>query len=312
MQGPREVRSLPGPVWTLALWSGLYLAVLIFGLVDGHGSVASAPWVTALPAAVLVAVLAWGARTPEWFLHVGVIALLTTAVVEMSSAGDAIDVLTTAGGLVVMVVYAGLWWHTWITFVYAAAGSAAMLIGLHLSHLESVVPEAWLRITVTLIGVAVGMNLVVARGERIATHDSLTGLMNRAGLEQYLQVNGTPGRATLPRTLMEVDLDGFKAVNDRGGHAEGDALLRSLTRAWKAVLRPDDVAIRFGGDEFVFVLPQTPADSVAPLIARMRAAHPAPWSYGVSDWPAGVSFDDALRAADEAMYRNKGRRTATD
>ena len=88
-----------------------------------------------------------------------------------------------------------------------------------------------------------------------ALHDALTGLPNRRLLEELLAVQVNMGRREgWPFSIAAIDLDGLKQVNEKGGRAAGDQLLRATTRSWLHVLRGTDALARTGGDEFVLVL----------------------------------------------------------
>jgi len=122
-----------------------------------------------------------------------------------------------------------------------------------------------------------------------------------------------------PLSLLYLDLDGFKAINDRFGHLFGDEVLTGVGRAMKAVLRSTDLLARIGGDEFVVLLPETGIEGAHNVIAKLRKALAA---YGQQLGPAvpplsfcaGVSqlrqddatIDDILSRADEAQYLAKG------
>ena len=151
-----------------------------------------------------------------------------------------------------------------------------------------------------------------------AFHDSLTGLASRAlfldrlhhGLVQALRT-----RTNL--TLLFIDLDHFKTVNDTLGHSAGDDLLITVAERLRNCLRASDTAARFGGDEFVVLLHATSADAATVVAKRIVDAITAPIMAGdtevfigasigiaASDWGA-VSADELLRNADVAMYRAK-------
>lgn len=155
--------------------------------------------------------------------------------------------------------------------------------------------------------------------ERQASHDALTGLPNRHRLEQALQ--GAVDHAT--RTgdglaLLYIDLDGFKAVNDRGGHVAGDRLLREVAYRLQQGVRQGDFVARVGGDEFVALLPGCRDIAAASVVAdglRVRAQrlyslpdgiYRLEASIGIACFPADGSDADALLAhADRAMYDMK-------
>jgi diguanylate cyclase (GGDEF)-like protein len=152
---------------------------------------------------------------------------------------------------------------------------------------------------------------------RQAVTDPLTGLFNKGYCAERLAAEWAHSRATgQPFTLVALDLDNFKSVNDGRGHAAGDALLRDIGRALQAGCRATDIPCRNGGDEFAILCPATaPADGVR-LAERLRAAvaavlvahdlHPAvSVSAGVAGTPAGRSPADLEAQADQALYTAK-------
>jgi diguanylate cyclase (GGDEF)-like protein len=153
--------------------------------------------------------------------------------------------------------------------------------------------------------------------DRRASHDMLTGLSNRAGLERVIDVlRDFPA----PRaTLLYLDLDGFKAINDRHGHAAGDTLLRMVATRLAGLVPADGLAARIGGDEFVLLLPEADrgdtlghAGRVIATIADMaydlgegRSATLGA-SIGVARLPDhGMDVVTLLAAADAALYEAK-------
>jgi diguanylate cyclase (GGDEF)-like protein len=152
-------------------------------------------------------------------------------------------------------------------------------------------------------------NLVDEARERAHT-DDLTGVSNRRGILAALDDAGRTAAATGdPLSLLVLDLDGFKDVNDRDGHAAGDALLRAACDAWRGVLREGDHIGRIGGDEFVVVAPDAGEAGAAVLADRMRAATPGgiTVSIGTAALGRGEAPTAALRRADIALYAEKGR-----
>jgi diguanylate cyclase (GGDEF)-like protein len=152
-----------------------------------------------------------------------------------------------------------------------------------------------------------------------ARHDKLTGLPNRAALLESLVVAlPSARRAERPLALLFVDLDQFKLVNDRFGHAAGDHLLRTFAARTRVHLRDVDVAARLGGDEFAILLPETDASGAETVAERLRQSLPAPpvaarnvpmvtASFGVAQHVPGEAGDDLLRRADVALYEAKSR-----
>lgn len=150
------------------------------------------------------------------------------------------------------------------------------------------------------------------RLRHLATHDTLTGLANRAAFENALAACCASGADT---AVIFVDLDDFKPVNDRYGHAAGDRVLVDVTRALtETATRPGDLICRLAGDEFVVLVTEPDARRAAPALAdriaaRLAALHgpdgmPVSASIGVAV-DAGVPPSALLAAADAAMYEAK-------
>ncbi len=145
-----------------------------------------------------------------------------------------------------------------------------------------------------------------------AWHDPLTGLYDRRSFDRLLQMAiSRSNRYGWPFTLVIVDLDGLKALNDREGHQAGDAALRDLGSRFRSALRFGDNAARIGGDEFAMILPNTEPDLVPTLLDRVRNAgvpdRPCPpFSYGLAHCPQEASeFDELVRLADARLYEAK-------
>lgn len=145
-----------------------------------------------------------------------------------------------------------------------------------------------------------------------ATTDGLTGLANRRSIEDTVRELAGVGRGY---ALVIADLDHFKRLNDTYGHETGDAALRRFAQTLRRAVRGDDVAGRWGGEEFVLVLPGTTAQEALEVVERFRAqlaeihrggAGPAfTASFGVADASMGQRFEDVFRLADEALYAAK-------
>ena len=114
-------------------------------------------------------------------------------------------------------------------------------------------------------------------------------------------------RAESDLCLAIVDIDHFKAYNDANGHLAGDAVLRECAVAWDAELRGADTIVRFGGEEFLVVLPDCPLEQAAEIVERLRAATPGgqTCSAGLACWDCAESADDLVDRADSALYRAK-------
>lgn len=167
-------------------------------------------------------------------------------------------------------------------------------------------PAYVLAVLVLIVGVTRIVFGLVQRLQAEVVHDPLTGALNRRGLEGSADLlHGLDARRATPTTIVEIDLDAFKAFNDSRGHQAGDDLLVALVRDWTRVLRRTDLLARTGGDEFVLVLPSTTRAEAEALVTRLRAANDAQWSAGIVVWEPGEPLPEALRDVDEDMYRHK-------
>ena len=158
------------------------------------------------------------------------------------------------------------------------------------------------------------------KAEQLATTDMLTGLRNRRAFftlgEQLLR---EATRFNQPVSLIMLDLDHFKRINDQYGHAAGDAVLTHVSRLMLATVREADIAARMGGEEFVLLLPQTRLSQATQLAERLRARldqTPASFnnqalhctaSFGTTctELPAVTTLDDLLNQADRNLYKAK-------
>ena len=154
--------------------------------------------------------------------------------------------------------------------------------------------------------------------EDLADLDALTPLLNRrAFLRELKRVATFAQRYGAPASLIYFDLDGFKAVNDRFGHAAGDAALRGVAERLAGQMREGDVIGRIGGDEFGVILVQADVSAALAKAASLAASieeRPVPcgeWltplkiSYGVRQIDPGLSAEEVLAAADAAMYSRR-------
>ena len=150
--------------------------------------------------------------------------------------------------------------------------------------------------------------------QRRAAEDFLTGLPNRRTLQHELELRlADTDRTGAPFVLALADLDRFKQVNDRYGHAAGDDVLRDFAQVVRTTLRARDSFGRWGGEEFLLILPDTTLQEAHRVLERVRMAvsertrlpEPVTVSIGYTEWSRGDGADAMLRRADAAMYRAK-------
>jgi diguanylate cyclase (GGDEF)-like protein len=152
--------------------------------------------------------------------------------------------------------------------------------------------------------------------EQLSRTDQLTGLFNRRHLDATLEAELERARRDdTPLSVMMLDLDHFKAFNDRFGHPEGDALLRAVADLLRDQLRPSHTVARYGGEEFTILLPRSPraeavriAESLRQRLAEVRGPTGGlmTGSFGIATWPEdGNGAADLIAAADAALYEAK-------
>ena len=164
-----------------------------------------------------------------------------------------------------------------------------------------------------IVAIAVRNAVLFAELQETAARDKLTGLYNRRLFEE--QFEAAVARSLRSRedlTLLVVDLDGLKRINDVAGHVAGDNALRTLSDSLRATIRSTDVACRIGGDEFAIVLPGSTAEDAVHVAERAQEmlAEIGRGQYSFSGGiarvtPAQSSAEDVFRAADLAAYRAK-------
>ena len=170
-----------------------------------------------------------------------------------------------------------------------------------------------------LLAVSVKNSQLFREVRENSVKDGLTGCFTRGHAIEIIDAELRRARRTqMPVTMIMFDLDHFKDVNDRYGHLCGDAVLNAVGKRMKEVLRGSDVKCRYGGEEFLVLLPETPlhgARRVADTLRREIAERPIPWagegltvtaSFGLAQTlPGEVNVEALIERADQALYRAK-------
>jgi diguanylate cyclase (GGDEF)-like protein len=209
--------------------------------------------------------------------------------------------------------YVGLRWGAAYACAAAALSVARMLM---VGHLNSHPVYFCYEVTVAF-AILLGANYLVASLRRaqdtlrkLARHDALTGLVNRATFLERLELELVRHRRLArPLSLVVLDCDDFKAVNDARGHLEGDRLLRVVGATLRSALRKTDLACRLGGDEFALLFPETDAASarrvIEGVIARLHKAISGDgW---VTSFSAGIAVYEEVPATAEAALKDADR-----
>jgi diguanylate cyclase (GGDEF)-like protein len=164
----------------------------------------------------------------------------------------------------------------------------------------------------TQAGNRLGMLRVMAETQLQASTDGLTGLMNRRSFENRVRSLRTDG---LEFSFVMADLDRFKQLNDANGHEAGDRALRAFSETLRREVRADDVACRYGGEEFAIVLPRADAAEAIEVMGRVRESLADTTSrgdtptftasFGVAHSSEAEDFDDLVQRADQALFAAK-------
>ncbi|SMH55806.1 diguanylate cyclase (GGDEF) domain-containing protein [Azospirillum lipoferum] len=199
-----------------------------------------------------------------------------------------------------------------------AAHLGAGFYGSLVLPFPSYISALWLLVLIAVVATLAAisqLHFMIALLEQ-AAHDVLTGALSRRIGEELLRLQlAHAQRSHQPLSAIFVDLDDFKAVNDRFGHDEGDRVLRHAATTIRSLLRESDALVRWGGEEFLVIMPDTPIDGAMIAVERMRTAgfgkRPdgalQTASIGIAEQHADRSIDwEALvELADQRMYQAK-------
>lgn len=152
--------------------------------------------------------------------------------------------------------------------------------------------------------------------KELASRDPLTGALNRRSFFDLAEYEiKRSHRYGLPFTIAYIDLDNFKGINDQFGHRIGDQLLVTVVSTFRSNIRSTDILARFGGDEFVILLPETSREAASMFLDKMHShldlvmkqnGWPVSFSIGAATYPkAPATADEAIHKADELMYQVK-------
>lgn len=279
------VAGLDGFAWGLVAW-----------LLIGHDAVLDAVLIALLCGVTSINAQVYGTYIAAYYRHIGASwAVSVLGLLHVPGRPSAFDY---AVGFTVFIV---------LTAYYTRAISQRLLEGIR-----------WQLASALLAG---QLRVALDKVELDAATDALTGQGNRRALDELLKQQAelyqSSGR---PFSILMLDIDFFKGVNDEFGHMVGDDVLRAFTQRVREYLRPGDVCARFGGEEFVVVLPRTTLEAALEVAERLRqgVAH-APLvekprvqvtvSIGVAALAPGQTVGDLLVAADTAVYvaKNAGR-----
>jgi diguanylate cyclase (GGDEF)-like protein len=279
------IAGLDGFAWGLLTW-----------FLIGYDPVLDAVLMALLCGVTSINAQVYGTYVVAYYGQIGILwAIAVFGLMRVASTQSALDYVA---GLSVFIA---------LTAYYTRAISQRLLEGIRLQHANA--------------SLAAQLRTALQRVELDAATDALTGHWNRRALDDVLKQQvarrASSGR---PFSVLMLDIDFFKKINDEFGHMVGDDALRAFAQALREFLRSEDFCARFGGEEFVVVLPDTPMATAMEVAERIRkgiAQLPlltkpsvqATVSIGVATMGVGMRINELFAAADAALYlaKNEGR-----
>ncbi len=298
--------------WFLIATGILLLGTLIVDLVLHREDLDLRVLVILMVASVVLSVsaLALGRRFPRWLGMLFVSVLALASLYFMSSFGNAQSAVSSMQELPILALY--LAWFVQpplnrAILLFSLAGIAIVMLSNPIFHVHGE------------LGVAVAVQSLIAayfcfevghalwrRTERETFTDALTGAMNRAGFMQRAEEElERSRRGNTPVSLVVIDFDYFKQLNDRHGHAAGDRALIETVEHWRAGLRARDLIGRTGGDEFAILCHRADASDAHATMRRLREDSPHAWSWGVSEARPNDTVESLFDRADQRLYAVK-------
>jgi diguanylate cyclase (GGDEF)-like protein len=271
--------------------------------------------------AIVMGTLDWRcARSPRPQLHIAATIVLIQALLAVSAAATGGPESIALPWIVLPTAFSAARFRGTVVIAAVALGIVMMLgatLGTDAAAFAHdpgpVLVTSVLMISITAIVYVLSAAEVEQRGEAVLDH--LTGLLNRTSLKRRFEELAEQAVLTdEPISLIVLDIDRFKAINDQQGHARGDDVLRDIAYQVRKQLRSFELVYRLGGEEFLILLPGTVLDEAVAVAERLRAnverTRPGGLdvtaSFGVAGATgAAVHFDELFAAADASLYRAK-------
>ncbi|GAB3540305.1 GGDEF domain-containing protein [Noviherbaspirillum agri] len=198
------------------------------------------------------------------------------------------------------------------------AEALVALLQLDMLNWASHLGAFWLLVLIATVSVLAGMSQLSFMMSLVqqASHDALTGCFSRASGEELIDIQfHISARSGAPLSVVFVDLDNFKEINDEHGHEAGDRVLAKAADMMRSNLRSGDILLRWGGEEFVIILPDASGETAATAVMRLRerglgvrpGGGPVTASFGIAERlkDRAVDWRHLLEIADQRMYQAK-------
>ncbi len=305
------LRALPPLTSATATMYGCGSVLLVAGAVTWEPG-KNPRWVISSLAVLAVVFFAWTMLRGRRFTRAEALVMTTAQLVTVGCLTwtTQLSIGAFANGTVLPIVGVYVIW-----FLHPVAGRVVLYSGAAwwfaaIVHQESqlLVPFALSLLAQTVIAAEVFAR-IKGRMDRLARTDPLTGTLNRRGVTEVLEREmARASRRDESLSVVAVDLDGLREVNNSYGHKAGDRMLERASRHWSTSLRRRDTIGRTGGDEFLFVLPATSMEQADRIVERLSEASTVRWSAGIAMAKPGDSAESVLERADRRMYVAKAAR----
>ena len=249
----------------------------------------------------------WGYRFPDWTFNidVGIYIVIVSALTIVGSRHG----LDTSRLFSWIAIFTALYMPRRAVMVHVGLIGVALAIVIHYSSGVAEPVATWVIAFGTVAVVAGIISALVLILRRISTQDAITQLANRRTWDERLDEEVERARRSgAALSVVVIDIDNFKSVNDRDGHPAGDAILRAFADGWRDVVRDSgDFLARLGGDEFGVLAPAADEMGGRRLTTRLAGVSPGgvTCSIGVATWDRTESAGSLFRRADEAMFVRK-------
>lgn len=302
---------IPVPAWALVAIE-IGGALLLTTMAVSHAGPA-APAKLAVVCATLMALAASymfvnARRIGQRGLLVQALGRIAVSVALAGAAPSAAATFVACGGF----LWVGIWVAAFfprrllVATLLVESGAVVIATAINHHHLRTLADAGTMLFASTLI--ASLLSEVIGGLRRQARHDHLTGLLNRYGIDQAMSELERRRPRSGATSIVAIDLDGFKAVNDRAGHLAGDSMLIAFAAELAQSAPADCLLARVGGDEFVAVLPGLAESDARSWAASVRDRSAAAWSFGVAERKADEGLESWIARADRLMYAAKSAR----